>query len=106
MFADLISVLEENGKGIHALRKCAEEAYKRARDDADRSAAWILMASLAEDFIDANERMAVSTAHIQGQFELMSDHADLLDRVYASTDANKQLAALNTLATSLTKTSG
>lgn len=106
MFTDLIKLIEDNGKGIHALRKCAEEAYRRSAADVERSAAWVLMAALAEGFIEANERMAVSTVHIQQQFDLMSANAKTLERAFAESDAANQLAALNTVASSLTKPNG
>lgn len=106
MFADLITILEDNGKGIHALRKSATEAYARAALHPDRAAPWYLMAALAQDFIDSNERMAVSTDKVRQQFELMTRHAALLDDAYASGDGAAQLTAINTVAASLTQPGG
>ncbi len=101
MFKDLIAILEENGKGIHALRKCSEAARHRAASDPDRAAAWTLVALRAEEFIEANERMAVTAASTRQLFDQITAETERLDAAFAGNDPAKKLGVLNDIASSL-----
>lgn len=103
MYADLIDILAANGKGIHAYRKCADRARELAAGTAERAAAYYLLAALAEDFIDFNERMATTTAQTNAVFERFSDWAKRLDTTSDEGDPAAQLAVLNDIAAELAK---
>ncbi|MFV0334491.1 MAG: hypothetical protein ACK5JR_10540 [Tropicimonas sp.] len=106
MFKDLITILEENGKGIHALRKGAQAARARAAAEPDRAAAWTLMALRAEEFIDANERMAITAGQTKTLFEQIATETARLDTAFAGADAGEKLAVLNDIAASLARGAG
>lgn len=103
MYADLIDILAANGKGIHAYRKCADRARELATGSAERAAAYFLLAALAEDFIDFNERMATTTAQTNAVFDRFSEWAKTLDKASDESDQAAQLAALNGIAAELAK---
>ncbi|WP_112323416.1 hypothetical protein [Oceanibium sediminis] len=103
MFADLITILEEKGRGLNAFQKCAETARTRAAEGTEQAAAWALMSVIASEFVDANERMAISTSQINWQIEQYVDQAKKLDEAFASGDAAQKLAATNAVARALIK---
>lgn len=103
MFQRLIEVLEENGKGIHGYRKCAEAAYASIPEEPELAYAYYLLASEAEAFVGFNERMPMNIADTQHAFEQFVDHAKQLSKVFTSGDAEQKLAAINLIATRLVK---
>ncbi|MBR9651527.1 hypothetical protein [Thalassovita aquimarina] len=101
MFIELADIIAENGKGIHAFRKCAGVAREKAAASPDQAVAYFLLAALAEDFIESNERMAITVAHTIAAFEQFSDTAAQLEDVFGGGKPAEVLAAVNRIASDL-----
>lgn len=98
MFASLIDTLEERGRGIHAYRAVAEAGFAKAKSEPDRAAGHYLLARLAEDFVEVNERMPLPASVIDGMFQRLAGAARDLDQAYAAGDSTAILAVLNRVA--------
>ena len=98
MFNYLIETQEEFGHGTHGYIKCAERARQAAVAQPDAAVAHGLLAALAEDFIDRNERMAVTSADTETARGQFTDAIELLQTAYNAADATAILAALNSIA--------
>ena len=98
MFNYLIETQEEFGHGTHGYIKCAERARQAAVTQPDAAVAHGLLAALAEDFIDRNERMAVTSADTEAARGQFAQAIAVLENAYASADAAAILAALNRVA--------
>ena len=98
MFTYLIETQEEFGHGTHGYIKCAERARQAAVDQPNAAVAHGLLAALAEDFIDRNERMAVTSADTEAARGQFAAAIELLQKAYDTADAGAILAALNSIA--------
>lgn len=105
MFSDLITILEDNGKGILALHKFAEAARQRAQESGENAAAWVLLATYASEFTDTYERMPISIERTAQLFDQLVQETERLDQAYETKDPVKMLAAVNMLAANLTNSS-
>lgn len=103
MFTELVKTLEKNGKGIHAYRKCADRARELAMSSPDLAASYFLLAAMAEDFVEFNERMATTTVQSNAVFERFAGNAALLDDAFGDGDPGKMLTMLNRIASELAK---
>jgi hypothetical protein len=102
MFDFMVKILAENGKGIHAYRLCAEAGYRAAKSDPAHAAALFLLAATADEFVEVNERMPVTTKEIEEAFARFSAHADRLGAAFSGGSDADRLAALNAVAGALT----
>lgn len=96
MFTQLVETLVEHGKGIHAFRKCAAQARAMA-ETTDYAAAFFLLATVAEEFVENNERLPTTTREASAAFDRFSRHACLLEDAVAG-GPEAILTALNTIA--------
>lgn len=103
MFTELVNTLVENGKGIHAYRKCSAKARELAVASPNHAACYFLIAALAEDFVELNERMAITAAQTNAVFERFVDTTALLEDALKNGDSSKMLTVLNHTALELTK---
>ena len=55
MFAELITLLNENGRGLNAFRKCADAAKGLAQKNPDYATEFFVLAVYAENFVDFHE---------------------------------------------------
>jgi len=102
MFHDLIDILTENGKGIHAYRAFASRALALAADAErpERAAAYMLLANAADTFVQDNDRMPLSSADMARVFDEFQSHCTMLDAAEGAAD---HLAALNRIARSMAR---
>ena len=98
MFNYLLETQEEFGHGTHGYIKCAERARQAAVDQPSAAVAHGLLAALAEDFIDRNERMAVTSADTEAARGQFAAAIERLQKAYDTADASAILAALNSIA--------
>lgn len=106
MFNDLLTIVEENGKGIFAFQKCAEAARVRAADSAEQAAAWVLLAAITEEFVERYERMPITSDLTEQLNGLLAAEIERLDKAYSGADPAQQLAAINQTAWMLIKQGG
>ena len=98
MFNYLMETQAEFGHGTHGYIKCAERARQAAVDQPKAAVAHGLLAALAEDFIDRNERMAVTSADTDAARSQFASAIALLQNAYDTADATAILQALNSVA--------
>ncbi|QDY69375.1 hypothetical protein [Qingshengfaniella alkalisoli] len=101
MFSDQIAILRDNGKGMHAYRKFAQTAYNAAKQNPDHAAAYMLIASAADGFLQSNERMPISVVELDEVFNVFNGFAKVLTDAFSRDDATKQIRALNSIAGSV-----
>ncbi|MAY34279.1 MAG: hypothetical protein MRY67_13115 [Rhodovulum sp.] len=101
MFAELITLLNENGRGLNAFRKCADAAKGLAQKNPDYATEFFVLAVYAENFVDFHERMAVdlsATAKAADQFVKV---AEQFDAAITSGSAQTRLGAMNEVVTGM-----
>ncbi|THD76282.1 hypothetical protein E7681_00100 [Thalassobius vesicularis] len=96
MFAEFIETLVEHGKGIHAFRKCAAQARSMA-GTTDNAAACFLLATVAEEFVENNERQPTTTREATAAFERFTRYVSMLENA-SQNGPEAFLSALNTIA--------
>lgn len=104
MFDELLTILNENRRGIHAYRKCADKAFERASDEPENATAYFLLGAAAEDFVSKNERMPLSTKDAEVAFSQFSDFVGQLETSLASSSPDEMLQTLNAIAGKLVGT--
>ncbi|WP_299476350.1 hypothetical protein [uncultured Paracoccus sp.] len=101
MFSELIATLENYGKSTHAFSIAADVARTRAANNPESVAAWSLLASIAELFVERYERQALPTAECVRWFDLIRAETDRLDAAFAKSDPAERLNAINQTAKTL-----
>ncbi|MDF9302016.1 hypothetical protein P5P81_05545 [Tritonibacter mobilis] len=104
MFDSILETLTKHGKGSHAYRAAARLAYEKARDCPDQAAAFFLIATYAEAFVERNERMPLLSNDSENSYNQLKSNLDTLNAAYAAGDPAKILAALNTISVSYAET--
>ncbi|RVV97395.1 hypothetical protein EKE94_12605 [Mesobaculum littorinae] len=94
MFDFVLTALEEEGKGLRAYQIIVARATRMIESDPDRAAPLLLIAQMAEDFVDAHERMPLTTATVQAMNTETQDMVARLNAAWGGDDAAAKLAAL------------
>lgn len=95
MFSELITLVEENGAGIHAYRKAANMACNRASETGEQAAGWFLLASFADMIVEQNERIAVTSIQTSQWFSAVKTEVERLNKAFSNSDPAGRLDALN-----------
>lgn len=92
-FSDLAQLIKDNGNGVRAFEKAAEEAFSAAAKHPDLAVAYFVLASEAAEFSDMYDRMPVTKSISDTAQERFADHAKKLDA--AIEDHAQMISALN-----------
>ncbi|MBU2867580.1 hypothetical protein [Pacificibacter marinus] len=93
MFTFLLDLLTEKGRGIHAYAAVAKVAFERAVSEPEHAAAFYVLATSAENFVDLHERQPLSSKALEQSFDAF--RADVEAFEAASTgNAEQRLSVL------------
>lgn len=95
MFSNILETLTERGNSIHAYRAVARLAYQKAIDTPDQAAAFFLIATTAEAFVERHERMPLLSKNAEKTFATLRDDLEALGAAYEGGDPAAILAVLN-----------
>ncbi|HBT02519.1 MAG TPA: hypothetical protein DEB47_22330 [Citreicella sp.] len=95
MFSTILTTLTEQGNGIHAYRSVARLAYRTAIDRPDQAAAFFLLATIADAFVERHERMPLLSKEAEQSFATFRSDLEALGAAYERQDTTEILAVLN-----------
>jgi hypothetical protein len=98
-FSDLAQLIKDNGNGVRAFEKAAEEAFAAASKNPELAAAYFVLGSEAADFSDVYDRMPVTKVISDAAQERFAEHAAKLDAAFE--DPSSTIAALNKIVTEI-----
>lgn len=98
MFSTILETLAEQGNGIHAYRAVARLSYGKAVECPEQAAAFFLLATVAETFVDRHERMPLLSKETEESFKSFSDDLGELSEAYEGGDPETILVVLNRIA--------
>jgi hypothetical protein len=92
-FYDLAKLIKDNGNGVRAFEKAAEEAFWAASKRPELAVAYFVLASEAADFSEMYDRMPVTKYISDTAQKRFAEHAEKLDA--AIEDYEQMTGALN-----------
>ena len=92
-FSDLAQLIQDNGNGVRAFEKAAEEAFAAASKSPGLAVAYFVLGSEAADFSDVYDRMPVTKSISDAAQARFADHAAKLDAAIESPE--QTVTALN-----------
>ncbi|MBR9764883.1 MAG: hypothetical protein GYB53_15495 [Rhodobacteraceae bacterium] len=98
MFTPLLETLAEQGNGIHAYRAASQMSWQKAAEIPDHAAAFYLLATTIDAFVDRHERMPLMFAEVKQSFATLKQEIEALSAAYAAGDPAQILEALNKIA--------
>lgn len=97
-FDEIVSVLEDKGRGVHAYRAVIDFAQKAIAEDPDRAIGYWLLGVIAERFVDTTERQPINSAQTEAAFQNFKACAERLNTAFLTGQQDVVLALLNSLA--------
>jgi len=98
MFTSLIEILKIDGYAIHGFQKCADTALQRGLEEPDFAAAFFLLSSAAEHFVNFYDRQPLSTDDAEMEFSRFESYIKILEAAFSSNNAAEKADALNSVA--------
>ncbi|KAA2312109.1 hypothetical protein DL237_14395 [Pseudooceanicola sediminis] len=98
MFTFILETLKDQGRGIHAYRSAAKSLFEKAAESPDNAAAFYILATSADTFVDRHERMPMSAHELEQTFDAFQADIMALQSAHDSDDAQAILATLNRIA--------
>lgn len=103
MFNFVLTALEQEGRGLRAYQTVASRALSILQNDPDRAAPLFLIAQAAEDFVEAHERMPMTTATVDAMCAQMEGIVIDLNEAWSGDDPALKLDALTRTAKRITE---
>ena len=100
MFSTILQTVTDQGNSIHAYRAVARLAYEKAGEPSDHAAAFFVLGTIAEAFVERHERMPLLSKETEQSFAAFKEDIAALSAAYETGDPAGILAALNTVASS------
>lgn len=91
----LIDIIDEHGMGAQSYLECSREARRRLDVQTNSSAAYLIIALLAEKFVDSFYDQPLLTQTAEDQFRTFKSYISRLSEAEENGDANSILDALN-----------
>lgn len=101
MFDQLLECLNEQGAGVRAYDACARMARARVSEEPDNAAAYLLLAYVAQRFVESYDDQPLSVEAASEEFQQFTDLVKMLDKAEADASADARIAALNVVAAKL-----
>lgn len=99
---DLVNIIEEKGKGVHAYSECAKLAREHLKTPSDQSAAYFLLAFVAGRFADTYDDQPLLSQIAESEFEKFKSYVDQLENADKSDNSTQKLDTLNRIASEVT----
>jgi hypothetical protein len=94
MFTFLLDLVTEKGRGIHAYSAAAKAAFERALAEPENAAAFYILATSAENFVDLHERQPLSSKALEQNFDAFRADIEAFEAA-SKVGAEQRLSALN-----------
>ncbi|QOL79552.1 hypothetical protein [Pseudooceanicola spongiae] len=98
MFTFILDTLKDQGRGIHAYRSAAKALFEKAAESPDNAAAFYILATSADTFVDRHERMPMSAHELEDAYNAFQADITALQAAHDSDDTKAILATLNRIA--------
>lgn len=98
---ELIEILEANGKAVRAYGEIARTCRDRLKIPSNQSAAYLLLAVAAENFVNAFDDQPLASQKVEDEFLRFKSYIDQFHAAEQGADAGVKLSTLNRIATEI-----